>query len=59
MDPELRRQVLELMDLGWTDQQIIEKLQDINQPLLRTFRARQLEYIRRTWKEKKTPEQVG
>lgn len=55
----MRKQALHLMDLGYNDQQITEKLQDVNQPLLKTFRARTLEYMRRTWKQKKTPEQIG
>ena len=59
LPPYLRKKVLHLMRLGYTDNQIKEELQDMNEPLVKTFKARTLEYIRRHYKESIIPEQAG
>ena len=59
ISPELRKKALALMKIGYTDAQIREELQDMNDPLLKTLHARTLEYIRRNFRENITPEQAG
>lgn len=59
MDPKMNRRINELMKKGYNDREIKLDVVDINDPIRKTLKSRALEYRRKAFKEKVTPEEVG